>query len=209
MLEFTLEDDELTEKAGDLRVQVVNVSSYTRDDIIDRIMKIGAGLTRLDIVAVFEAEKQVITDIIADGGAVNTELFNAFPSITGVFDTPKEAFDHTRHKVKINLHPGTTLRSAISQTKPRRVAVLTGTVITSVTDLKTGSLNDKLTPSRDVRLSGSKLKIAGDTPEVGLYFVPAGGGTEVKVDPSDIVMNHPSDIIAVIPRSQQAPTTYR
>jgi hypothetical protein len=65
MLEFTLEDNELAEKAGDLRAQAVNVGSYTRDDIIDRIMKIGAGLTRSDIVAVFEAEKQVI----ADGGA--------------------------------------------------------------------------------------------------------------------------------------------
>jgi hypothetical protein len=200
MLEYTLEDNELTDKPGDLRAQVINVTSYTQNDIVDRVMKIGAGLTRSDIASVLEAEKQVIEAIVAEGGAVNTELFNAFPSVSGVFDTPDQAFDHGKHKVKINLHPGVVLRSAVSQVKPKRVAaVVSGTVITSVTDLKTGSINGALTPGRDVKLSGAKLKIAGDHPDVGLYFVPVGGGAEVKVDPSDIVVNNPSELIAVIP----------
>jgi hypothetical protein len=30
MLEYTLEDNELTDKPGDYRTQVVNVTSYTR-----------------------------------------------------------------------------------------------------------------------------------------------------------------------------------
>ncbi|MDR1325182.1 MAG: DUF4469 domain-containing protein [Treponema sp.] len=200
MLEYTLEANELTDKPGDLRAQVINVASRTQNDIVDDIMKIGAGLTRSDVVSVLEAEKQVIRNTIAEGGAVNTELFNAFPSISGVFDTPDEAFDHSKHKIKINLQPGIALRSVVSQVKPKRVAaVLTGTVITSVTDLKTGSINGALTPGRDVKLSGVKLKISGDNPSVGLYFVPAGGGVEVKVDPSDIVINNPAEVIAVIP----------
>lgn len=200
MLEYTLEDNKLTDKPDDFRAQVVNVTSYAQNDIVDRIMNIGAGLTRSDIVSVIEAEKQVIGTIIAEGGAVNTELFNAFPSISGVFDSPDETFDHSKHKIRINLHPGVVLRSAVSQVKSRRVAaVLTGTVITLVTDLKTGSVNGTLTPGRDIKLSGAKLKIAGDKSEVGLYFVPAGGGGEVKVDPSDIVVNNPSELIAVIP----------
>jgi hypothetical protein len=200
MVEYTLEYNELTDKPGDLRAQVINVTSYTQNDIVDRVMNIGAGLTRSDVVAVLEAEKQVIGAIIAEGGAVNTELFNAFPSISGVFDGPDEAFDHSKHKVRINLHPGVVLRSAVSSVKTKRIAaVVTGSVITSVTDLKTGSVNGALTPGRDLRLSGVKLKLAGDKSEVGLYFVPAGGGAEVKVDPSDIVVNNPSEVIAVIP----------
>jgi hypothetical protein len=200
MLEYTLEDNELTDKTGDLRAQVINVTSYTQNDIVDHILKIGAGLTRSDVASVLEAEKQVIEAIIAEGGAVNTELFNAFPSVSGVFDTPDQAFDHSKHKVKINLHPGVVLRSAVSQVKPKRIAaVVSGTIITSATDLKTGSINGTLTPGRDVKLSGAKLKIAGDNLDVGLYFVPTGGGAEVKVDPSDIVVNNPAELIAVIP----------
>jgi hypothetical protein len=200
MIDYTLEDNELTDKPGDLRAQVINVTSYTQNDIVDRVMNIGAGLTRSDVVSVLEAEKQVIGTIIAEGGAVNTELFNAFPSISGVFDSPDEAFNHSKHKINIKLHPGVVLRSAVSQAKPRRVAaVVTGTVITSVTDLKTGAINGTLTPGRDLKFSGAKLKITGDKAEVGLYFVPVGGGAEIKVDPSDIVVNNPSELIAVIP----------
>jgi hypothetical protein len=199
MLEYTLEDNELTDKPGDLRAQVVNVESFTQHDLVDRILKIGAGLTRSDVVSVLEAEKQVVSDIIADGGAVNTELFNAFPSISGVFDSPDAPFDHTKHKINIKLHPGVVLRSAVSSVKPKRIAaVLTGTIITAVTDLKTGAINSTLTPGRDVKLSGSKLKIAGTEADVGLYFVPETGDP-IKVDLSDLVINNPSEIIAVIP----------
>ncbi|MDR1073865.1 MAG: hypothetical protein LBL45_09365, partial [Treponema sp.] len=88
MLLYGLEANELTKNPNDLRAQPVNVSSFSLDAIIDLIMDIGAGITRSDVVSVFEAEKQVITKIIADGGAVNTDLFNAFPSITGVFESP-------------------------------------------------------------------------------------------------------------------------
>jgi hypothetical protein len=207
MLEYTLEDNELTDKPGDLRAQVVNVESFTQHDLVDRILKIGAGLTRSDVVSVLEAEKQVVSDIIANGGAVNTELFNAFPSISGVFDSTDAPFDHTKHKINIKLHPGVVLRSAVSSVKPKRItAVLTGTVITAVTDLKTGAINSTLTPGRDVKLSGSKLKIAGTEADVGLYFVP-DTGDPIKVDSSDLVINNPSEVIAVIPAL--AAGTYR
>ncbi|MDR0645398.1 MAG: DUF4469 domain-containing protein [Treponema sp.] len=199
MLEYTLEDNELTDKPGDLRAQVVNVVSYTQNDIIDRILKTGAGLTRSDVISVLEAEKEVVSDIIADGGAVNTELFNAFPSISGVFDSPDSPFDHPKHKVNIKLHPGMVLRSAVSSVKPKRIAaVVTGTIITAVTDLKSGAVNSTLTPGRDVKISGVKLKIAGASEDVGLYFVPETGAP-IKGDPSDIVVNNPSELIAVIP----------
>jgi hypothetical protein len=195
MLEYTLEDNELTGNPGDLRAQVINVTSYTQNDLVDRIMNIGAGLTRSDRVSVLEAKKQVITGIIAEGGAVNTELFNAFPSIAGVFDSSDEAFDYTKHKIRIKLHPGVALRSAVSHVKPKRVAaVLSGPVITSVTDIKTGSVNGALTPGRNV-----KLRIAGNKSEVGLYFVPASGGAKLQVDSSDLVVNNPAEVIAVIP----------
>jgi hypothetical protein len=86
------------------------------------------------------------------------------------------------------------LRSAVSQVKPKRAAaVVAGTVITSATDLNDSSANGTLTPGRDARLSGSKLKTAGYKPEAG------GGGAKVaeaKVYPSDIVANNPSEVIA-------------
>jgi hypothetical protein len=64
--------------------------------------------------------------------------------------------------------------------------------------MKTGAINATLTPGRNVKITGVKLKIAGDEPEVGLYLVPATGDA-VKVDMSDIIVNNPSELIALTP----------
>jgi hypothetical protein len=208
MLEYVLEINDLTQTQDDFRAQVINVTSYTQSDIADRIMKIGAGLTRSDIAAVLEAEKQVVADIIAEGGAVHTELFNAFPSIQGVFHSTEEAVDGVHQRVRINLHAGTALRNAVAQVKTKRLAaVASGTIIASVTDVKSGSVNGSLTPGRNLKIAGTKLKIDGTDPAVGLFFVPEAGGNPIQVDPSDIVVNHPAELIAVIPTL--APGVYR
>jgi hypothetical protein len=204
MLDYALEANELTAAPDDFRAQVTNVRSYTQEDIIDRLMQIGAGLTRSDVAAVLEAEKQVVYEIIADGGAVNTELFNAFPSIHGVFSSLDDTVNGTDRRVKINLHAGIVLRNAVKQVKTRRLtAIVTGTIITAVTDIKTGSVNNLLTPGRDIKIVGSKVKIAGDDPAVGLYFVRESDGAALPVDLSDLVVNHPGELIAVIPALAQ------
>jgi hypothetical protein len=197
MLEYVLEPKELTKDPNDYRARVVNVRTYTQSEIIDRIMGIGAGLTRSDILSVIEAEKQVLAAIIAEGGAVNTELFSASPSIQGVFTPDAEAEPHT---VRITCAPVRPCGTPSSALRLRKVTVPpTGTIIEAVTDIKTGSVNGALTPDRDLRVTKSKLKISGNDPDNGVYFVSVGDGTRIKVDPSDIVENNPRTLVVVIP----------
>jgi hypothetical protein len=208
MLEYVVEVNGLTAAPDDYRAQVVNVASHTQEDIVDRIMRIGAGLTRSDIAAVLEAEKQVVVEIVSDGGAVTTELFNAFPSIQGVFHSAEDAVDGVHQKVKINLHAGTAIRDAAGAVKTKKLpGVVSGVIISSVTDVKTGSQNNLLTPGRNIKIAGAKLKIAGDDPAVGLFFESEAGGAPVPVDSSDLVINRPAELIAVIPAL--APGVYR
>jgi hypothetical protein len=197
MLEYTLEPNALTGGPNDYRAQPINVTSFNEADIINRVLDIGAGLTRSDVVSVVEALKQVITRIVAEGGAVNTELFNATFSIQGVFTPTQEVDPHT---VRLNLHPGSVLRTAIQNISTRRVDnVNTGGLIHAVQDMKTGSVNNVLTPDRDLRINGAKIKLTGTEVEVGVYFVNTTDGTRTKVDPTDIVTNNPSELMVVIP----------
>jgi hypothetical protein len=179
MLEYALVLNELTDDPNDFRAQVVNVRSFTQNDVIDRIMKIGAGLTRSDIVSVLEAEKQVVTDIVADGGAVNTDLFYASPSIQGVFTATAEPDAHT---VRINLHPGQVLQKAIADMKTKKVpgGATSSHAINAVIDAITGEVNIGLTVGGIVTIQGHKIKISGSDADVGLYFRDAAGGAEEK-----------------------------
>jgi hypothetical protein len=75
----------------------------------------------------------------------------------------------------------------------------TGAVIAQVTDVKTGSVNDLLTPNRNLKISGYKIRIAGSDDANGIYFVNQDTAERTKVDESDIVTNNPSELIVVIP----------
>jgi hypothetical protein len=77
-----------------------------------------------------------------------------------------------------------------------------GTVIARVTDVKTGSVNDLLTPDRNLKISGYKLKIAGDDSANGVFFIDENGN-RTQVDPTDIVSNNPSELMIIIPSLSQ------
>jgi hypothetical protein len=75
-----------------------------------------------------------------------------------------------------------------------------GAVITQVEDMKTGSVNDLLTPGRNLKISGQKIRVAGDKPDVGVLFRSGDDPEAVyRVAPDDIVINNPSELMIVIP----------
>jgi hypothetical protein len=137
---------------------------------------------------------------LCDGFAVNTGWYNASMHIKGVFNSPTEPFDPAKHTVAVEFRQGVELRKELGMVS---VDVLgkaeSGFFIAQVTDMRTGSVNDLLTPGRNARITGGKVKIEGDDPSCGVYFVNAGTGERVKVDAADIVENQNAHILIVIP----------
>ncbi|WP_262920353.1 DUF4469 domain-containing protein [Parabacteroides sp. FAFU027] len=74
-----------------------------------------------------------------------------------------------------------------------------GISIAQVTDVKTGLINDRITPNRNLRIKGSKLKVVGEHESVGIFFVNEATSERTKVDPTDIVTNNPSELVIVTP----------
>jgi hypothetical protein len=72
-------------------------------------------------------------------------------------------------------------------------------LVSQVIDVKTGSVNDFLTPNRNLKINGSKIKIVGKKESNGVYFVNQETKNRSKVDVSDFVTNNPSELIVVIP----------
>ncbi|MDR2292788.1 MAG: DUF4469 domain-containing protein [Prevotellaceae bacterium] len=137
---------------------------------------------------------------LCDGFSINTGWFTASVHIKGVFESPNEKFDPRKHTVLFEFHQGATLRK---ETELIDVDILgvaeTGATIAQVIDVKTGSINDILTPNRNLKIAGHKLKIEGDNEANGVYFVNLNTQEHIKVDASDIAVNNPSELIIVIP----------
>jgi hypothetical protein len=137
---------------------------------------------------------------LCDGFAINAGWFTAQPVIRGTFYSPSERFDAERHSIAFDFHQGALLRKELGAVEVQILGVAdAGAFIAQAVDIKTGSVNDHLTPNRNLRILGNKLKIAGENEDVGVYFVPQDGGERVKVDPSDVVKNDPSEVMVHTP----------
>jgi len=137
---------------------------------------------------------------LCDGYSVNTGYFTATTLIKGVFNSPTETFNTDKHSIVFQFNQGDALRKEIQNIEVDILGVAdTGITITQVTDMKTGSVNDKLTANRNLKIKGYKLKLAGDNATVGVYFVNQTTGERTKVDADEVVTNNPSELMIVTP----------
>ncbi|MDR1407931.1 MAG: DUF4469 domain-containing protein [Tannerella sp.] len=137
---------------------------------------------------------------LCDGFSVNTGWFTAGVHIRGVFDSPVETFDPKKHTLLFEFHQGSTLRKELELVSVDILGLAeTGITIAQALDVKTGSINDEITPDRNLKISGHKIKIDGEDKDNGVYFINQSTQERTKVELSDMVINNPSEVIVVIP----------
>jgi hypothetical protein len=109
---------------------------------------------------------------LCDGFAVNTGWFSIQPVIGGLFESADEGFDPKEHKVGFRYRTGALLRA------PAQAVVVelegrmdTGGGITCFTDAASAMVNKRVTPDGFFTISGNKIKVKGDSPDCGVWFV--------------------------------------
>lgn len=137
---------------------------------------------------------------LCDGFAVNTGYFTAVPVVRGVFLNPNETFDPQRHTLQFQFTQGELMRREIEDVEVKIMgAAETGLYIGQVEDMKSRTVNEVLTPGFNLRVTGTKLRVVGDKPGVGIFFRETVTNTATKVDEADIVINNPSELMIIIP----------
>jgi hypothetical protein len=137
---------------------------------------------------------------LCDGYAVNTGWFTAGPHIKGIVKSPVEQYNKDKHTLLFEFHQGSLLRKELENVVVEIVGVAdTDAVIAQIFDVKSGSVNNVITPNRNLKITGYKIKIAGDNVANGIYFAKQDTSERTKVDESDIVINNPSELIVVTP----------
>jgi hypothetical protein len=136
---------------------------------------------------------------LCDGYSINTGWFTAGPQVRGLVNSPTEQFNKDKHTLVFEFHQGSLLRKELENVTVEILGVAeTGAMIAQVIDVKTGTVNDLLTPYHNLKIIGYKLKVVGDNPANGVYFIDENSN-RIQVDPSDIVINNPSELMIMIP----------
>jgi hypothetical protein len=194
-------DNQLTEDQNDFSARVSAERALTVRDICESAeTRGGADINAPAMEHAVELFHKEMIYRLCDGFSVNTGWYNASIHIKGVFTSPTEGFDPAKHTVVVEFRQGAELRKELGMVG---VDILgkaeSGFLISEVLDMRTGSVNDLLTPGRNAKISGGKLKVEGGDPSCGVYFVNATDGTKVKVDAADMVENVPGHLLIVIP----------
>lgn len=198
MANYSLRDNPLTDDPNDKIAQLEGVRSYTKDEIIERILNRGNTMTRTDLLAAINAYAEEVAFITAEGSTVNTPLLNTSLSITGVFTSGDDMFDQKRHSLKVNVSAGSALRDAALKVRLTKVqGASTGPWITGVRDTLSAAedVSGLLRAGSVIEISGSRLKFDAADGEQGVFLVSGGGETRCE----QVIENKPSRVLAVLP----------
>lgn len=204
-----LYDNVLTkDNPNDFTARTVSERSLSVEDICNAAA--GRGGADISASAMAHATELFLKEMayqLCDGYSVNTGYFTAATTIRGVFDSPAETYNPDKHSILFQFNQGEKLRAEIPGIEVNILGVAAASsAILQVTDVKTGSVNDLLTPGRNLKITGSKIKIAGEEPGNGIYFINTATLDRTAVDATDIVTNNPSELMIIVPASLVAGT---
>lgn len=196
-----LYDNLLTENPNDFIARVASESSLNVKQICDAACtRGGADIAAASMQHAVELFLKEMSYQLCDGYSVNTGYFTANVQIRGIFDSKLETFNNDKHSVLFRFNQGEILRKELKNVSVEILGVAENEIIIShVVDAKTGSVNDMLSPGKNLKIKGSKLRVVGDNSNVGIYFINETTQERVKVQTSEIVVNNPSELIIVIP----------
>jgi hypothetical protein len=137
---------------------------------------------------------------LCGGFTVNTGYFSIHPNVGGVFDKVNAGRDPKKHPVTFRFRVRAPLR-ALAERIAVEVEGIADTqgYIDEFIDVSTESVNEALTPGGMFSIAGHKVKITGEDPETGVYFVSeADPAARVKVT-GHLAENSASKVIGTIP----------
>jgi nucleoid DNA-binding protein len=191
----------LTEDPDDFYAKVNSERTLGIDEICDSAVGRGNAPTSAEAMKInVDLFFKEMAYQLKDGYAVNTGYFFVMLQIRGIFRSIFDKFDKTRHSLYFLFNQGELLKQGLNDIEVEITgAGDAGMIIAEVVDVKTGSVNDRITSDRNLRIRGHKLKLAGENPDVGVYFINDATGEQIKVDADEIVDNKPSELIIVTP----------
>jgi hypothetical protein len=151
-----------------------------------------------DLISGYEQLMAEVKYQLCDGFAVNLGIATIFPSVGGTWEHPNEVNDREKHPVVFKM----LIHDELSRISAAIILVCDGVAkrlayIDEVKDVRSGMVNATLTPGGAIVITGKRIKIAGDKPELGV-FIEDSAGVRTKLEPP-YAGNSVSKVIALLP----------
>ena len=173
----------ITGTRGDKSGRVDQRGTLDENDISDKMLKRGTGLTKQEILGVIDLYTDVVSDQVQSGFAVNTRLANFRPSIKGIFNSATDPFDPERHTFQASISEGIDLRKKMrAATGERHTASAPKPAIVEYQDHGSSRTDERLTPGSIGEINGENLKFDQRKDAEGIFFINKEDGVETRAE---------------------------
>ena len=195
-----LYDLTITERKDDRFGRVVTRKSLNEDDLIAKAVAQRTDLSASTMRSTLEILSKIAINEIANGASVKFGLAYFNLGVSGVFIGDSARWDSSQHSLWVKAAPVVDLREAVANcTVDVRGMAVVGIALNSLIDVTSGEENSRLTPGGGVNLTGTKIKIDGDSPDIGLRLINQNSMQEVLIAKTAILVNDPSKITFIVP----------
>jgi len=136
---------------------------------------------------------------LCDGFALNLGYYSVHPCIGGTFNSEKDAYDPKQNPISFRFRTRLPLRNLVKYIAVDITGVADGNAfIDEFIDRDEDSVNGIFAPGNMFCINGNKIKLAGNDPGCGVFFVPADDPSKaVKV--TRIGENSASTVTGIAP----------
>jgi hypothetical protein len=196
-----------SEVAGGYVAQTVQSEDRTIADFVRTMTSLRGGVTEGEAAQWLDLVIRSFIFELSQGRAVNIKGFiNAHVEIRGSLPNAEATFDPARNSLHVSVTVSRDVTRAIAGSPTGRVSdAASGIYIEHVHDAASNTDDSTLTPGMVLKIFGSKIKLAGDAPTVGVTFLDADG-EPIQVAPAAISHNTDREIDLVTPNL--SPGTY-
>jgi len=198
ILKVWLKKNELTPDPNDYIAVVSSAGRIDKQGVINALVKEGVELQRETLEDVVNRYNRVCASYVLSGWNVDTGLVYMRPMVTGAFFSKK--FDPAKNSVYVAVTQGASIRKEIGDTKVEVLGEMPDTMyIMQVVNMQSKIADGTLVRGRNAQVEGSYLKVAGEDPTVGVYFINAETAAEIKLNADHLVTNDRSKLLLLVP----------
>ena len=197
-LQGWLAPNTLTEDPND-RILVLNsAGTVDNEQLYEEMREEDTGLRRETLVHVVTLHERIVARALMNGHNVNTGLFYAVPRFIGPVEDGQ--WNPAKNDIYVAFTQNRVLREEIRNTKVEILGEKADTIyITGVQDCSNNIKDGHITPGRNFRITGSRIRIEGTDEKVGITFRNLADDTVTKVTSDMFGTNNPSELIFIAP----------
>ena len=168
-LQGWLAPNTLTEDTND-RILVLNsAGTVDNEQLYEDMREEDTGLRRETLVHVVTLYERIVARALMNGHNVNTGLFYAVPRFIGPIEEGQ--WNPAKNDIYVSFTQNRVLREEIRNTKVEILGEKADAIyITGVQDCSNNVKDGHITPGRNFRITGSRIRIEGTDENVGISF---------------------------------------